>query len=123
MDELARFLQTAHWQQTGKNTYFCDDARLETLWIDFAKELPAYLKGYGLQAWKINGTMKILEPEGYIQPLPSIPGETTSTDTDEPRILGGPKLTPGSGPIPFRSEVILTGSLHFIIALPPRKST
>ncbi|GMG13803.1 unnamed protein product [Aspergillus oryzae] len=122
MEELARFLRTAHWQQTGHNTYFCDDPRLETLWVDLVKELPASLKGYGLQAWKLNGTTKILEPEGYIQPLPSIPGETTSTDTNEPRILGGPKLTPESGPIAFTSEVILTGSLYFIVALPPRKS-
>ncbi|KAE8132146.1 hypothetical protein BDV38DRAFT_216840 [Aspergillus pseudotamarii] len=88
MDKLARFLRTAHWQQTGQNTYFCDDPRLNALWVDLIEDLPASLRGYGLQAWKLNGTMKILEPEG---------------------------------PIPFQKETIITGSLHFIIALPPTR--
>lgn len=108
MDELAEFLPKAHWKQTGQNTYFCDDPGLEAVWIKVAEELPNSLKGYGLQAWK---TTRVVEPTGYILAVCVIDGK--------PRIIGGPPLIPKSEPFHFQGEAIISGSLFYIIALPP----
>jgi hypothetical protein len=111
MDKLAKFLPDAQWQQTGQHTYFCDDSALEDIWIKVAAELPTSVKGYGLQAWKTTGYTRVVEPTGYILPVLAISGE--------PRILGGPSLVPNSNPFHFEGEVIISGSLYYVVALPP----
>lgn len=115
MDELAEFLPKAHWKQTGQNTYFCDDPGLEAIWIKVANELPDSLKGCGLQAWKTTGHTKVVEPIGYILAVRVIDGK--------PRILGGPPLIPKSKPFKFQSEAIISGSLFYIVALPPPEAS
>lgn len=94
MDQLVDFLLSAHWQQTGQNTYFCDDPGLDTIWIKVAEQLPSQLKGCGLQAWKIKGTIKMVEPKGFIQ---SVSGEGA--------IVGGQSLTPESKPVSLRGKL------------------
>ncbi|PYH68098.1 uncharacterized protein BO88DRAFT_426212 [Aspergillus vadensis CBS 113365] len=100
MDQLADFLLSAHWQQTGQNTYFCDDPGLDTIWIKVAEQLPSQLKGCGLQAWKIKGIVKMVEPKGVIQ---SVSGEGA--------IVGGQTCL-------IKRGIILTGSFYFILAIP-----
>ena len=107
MDQLADFLLSAHWQQTGQNTYFCDDPGLDAIWIKVAEQLPSQLKGCGLQAWKITGATKMVEPKGFIQLV-----------SGEGAIVGGQSLTSESKPVSFEKEIILTGSLSFILAIP-----
>lgn len=107
MDQLAEFLIGANWRQTGQNTFFCDDPKLETIWVSVAEQLPAQLRSCGLQAWKITGTTKMVEPKGFIQPI-------SGTGT----IVGGQDLRPDSQPILFEEEIVLSGSLYFILAIP-----
>lgn len=112
MDQLAGFLSGARWRQTGQNTFFCDDPGLEAIWIKVAEQLPSQLKGCGLQAWKITGTTKMVEQKGFIKPV-----------LGEGAIVGGQTLTPESGPIMFENEVILSGSLLFVLAIPQSSSS
>lgn len=113
MDRLADFLSGAHWRQTGQNTFFCDDPKLETIWVNVAEQLPSELKGCGLQAWKITGTTKMVEQKGLIKPI-----------SGTGAIVGGQTITSESQPVPFENEIILSGSLYFILAIPqPPHST
>ncbi|KAJ6095241.1 hypothetical protein N7486_005987 [Penicillium sp. IBT 16267x] len=107
MDQLADFLVGAQWRQTGQNTFFCDDSKLEAIWVRIAEQLPPQLKGCGLQAWKITGTTKMVETKGFIKPV-------SGTGS----IVGGQTLTSESQPVSFEKEVILSGSLYFILAIP-----
>ncbi|KAJ5962778.1 hypothetical protein N7501_007719 [Penicillium viridicatum] len=111
MDQLADFLSGAHWRQTGQHTFFCDDSGLPEIWIKVAKYFPQQLKGCGLQAWKITGATKMVEQKGFIKP---VSGEGT--------IVGGEALTPDSSPVLFEKEVVLSGSLLFILAIPQSPS-
>lgn len=77
-----------------------------------AEQLPTQLKGRGLQAWKITGPTRMVERKGFIKP---VSGEGT--------IVGEQTLTPESGPIMFENEVIPSGSLIFILAIPKSSSS
>lgn len=112
MDLLAQFLDGARWCQTGQSTFFCDDPKLETIWVNVAEQLPSQLRGCGLQAWKITGTTKMVQPKGFIKPI-------SGTGT----IVGGQTLDSESDPISFENEIILSGSLKFILAIPQSSSS
>lgn len=112
MDELAKFLPKAQWRERGQHTSICvDDKNLEPILVKCASEIPLSLKGFGLQVRKTTGNTRILEKVAYIIPVSVIEGT--------PRVLGGPSLLPGSDPFYFEDQVMVSGSLYYILAKPP----
>ncbi|KAE8130871.1 hypothetical protein BDV38DRAFT_266029 [Aspergillus pseudotamarii] len=112
MDELVRFLPSAKWRESGQHTSICDDnENLKPILVKCASEIPLSLEDFGLQVRKTTGNTRILEKAAYIIPVYIIEGT--------PRILDGPYLIPGSDPFYFEKQVILSGSLYYILAKPP----
>ncbi|KAL4935017.1 hypothetical protein BDV06DRAFT_234785 [Aspergillus oleicola] len=110
-NDLVEFLPRAQWQPRGQHTSICDDENLEPILVKFGLELPSYLRGFGLQAWKTTGHTRILEKGAYILPVSIITGT--------PRILDGPLLIPRSVPFHCEDQTIISGSLYYILASPP----
>lgn len=110
MDELVKFLPGAQWQQKGHHTSICKDEKLGPVLVKAAGELPSFLKGFRLQAWKMTGHSRV-ENGAYIVPVFIIEGT--------PRILNGPSLIPGSPPYHCKDKPIVSGSLYYILASPP----
>ncbi|KAE8130817.1 hypothetical protein BDV38DRAFT_289287 [Aspergillus pseudotamarii] len=111
MAELVAFLEKAHWEKRGKDTSICVDENLESVLVKFASGLPD-LKGHDLQAWKTTGSTRILKTAAYLIPICTIEGT--------PRVENGPELIPGSRPFYFEDEIVISGSLYYVLALPPR---
>ncbi|KAE8311130.1 hypothetical protein BDV41DRAFT_543073 [Aspergillus transmontanensis] len=111
MAELVAFLEKAHWEKRGKDTSICVDENLESVLVKFASGLPE-LKGHDLQAWKTTGSTRILKTAAYLIPICTIEGT--------PRVENGPELIPGSRPFYFEDEIVISGSLYYVLALPPR---
>ncbi|KAL2812134.1 hypothetical protein BDW59DRAFT_155366 [Aspergillus cavernicola] len=112
MDELVDFLPRAQWREKGQHTSICNDENLKSVLVKFRSGLPDSLKGYELQAWKTTGNTKVKETVAYLIPILIIEGTA--------RIINGPLLVPGSKPIYFNEEIIISGNLYYVLAYPPK---
>jgi hypothetical protein len=74
IDELVKFLLRAQWGERGQHTSICMDKNLKPILVKYASELPPALKGFGLQAWKTIGYIKLMERVAYIIPMSIIKG-------------------------------------------------
>lgn len=110
MDGLVSFLEKAKWEKRGKDTSICVDENLKSELGILTSRLPG-LKGHDLQTWKTTRGAMILKTAAYLIPIRIIEGT--------PRVENGPELTPGSEPFYFEDEVVISGSLYYVLALPP----
>ncbi|KAL2802107.1 hypothetical protein BJX63DRAFT_415851 [Aspergillus granulosus] len=110
MDGLVAFLEKAKWEKRGKDTSICVDENLESELGKLTSRLPG-LKGHDLQAWKTTRGARILKTAAFLIPIRIIEGL--------PRVENGPELTPGSEPFYFQDEIVISGSLYYVLALPP----
>ncbi|KAL7649413.1 hypothetical protein ACMYSQ_012254 [Aspergillus niger] len=115
--ELVAFLENAEWEKRGNDTSICVDKNLKHVLVKFASGVPDLkgLKGHDLQAWKTTGSVKILDTAGYFVPVRTIEGTS--------RIEKGLEVTSGARPFYFEDEIVITGPLYFVLALPPKPSS
>lgn len=128
MDRLTEFLFRAQWRKLGQHTSICDDENLKSALGEFASSLPASLKGYELQAWKVTGGLtKVVRTAAYLIPVHIIEGTpkvTNEPNAEDPKAIAeDPKaieLVPGSEKFYFiEDEATIMGALYYILAYPP----
>ncbi|PYH75358.1 hypothetical protein BO82DRAFT_33319 [Aspergillus uvarum CBS 121591] len=109
-NEFVAFLEGAEWEKRGKDTSICVDTNLESELGRLTSTLPG-LKGHDLQAWKTTRGARILKTAAYLIPIHIIRGTA--------QVENGPVLTQGSQPFYFEDEIVVSGSLYYVLALPP----
>lgn len=111
MEDLAGSLAKADWQPCGQASFTCNSIDLQKQLGDY---VPSRLKDYKLSAWKkLVGFTRIDSPEGFLIPV--------AISAGEPHISDGTTSTKlvANEPVRFQVGYIISGSLYYIIALPP----
>ncbi|KAL2815391.1 hypothetical protein BJX63DRAFT_390409 [Aspergillus granulosus] len=114
MDELANFLPRAQWVQRGQYTWICKDPNLNPIMERFKAQLPDRFRSGQLHAWKTLGNTKVMQTVAYVIPVSIIEGSArilkNAEDCEE--------LLPGSEPIHFENDVVISGNLYYVLAYP-----